>query len=251
MDEKELLTAANALAYQLSKISGCFLPTHNDAERQKEKQQDLFRMIGKFLQNNRRFKWLTTAEAALAAVLNSAGELANRVKHWQGELNLDYLGELLDEYCRYKQRLGLREKLERESTKFLPAATNEDPFFWPKHIEYTYQQFLSGKYSLHLWPHEMYNHLVEQEMIPANLFVRFLQPAFTRIDEELRMEYESIRETGGNLNYVLEKINYISEYKHSNRYVLFLAKRLAVREYFKVSQKKGFLTLIKKIQDEL
>jgi hypothetical protein len=237
MSDQELIIAGTAVCYQISKITGILLPT------QVEKAKEMHQMVGKFIRNNKRFRLLTLAEVALAASWNAAGEFKNRVKHYNNELTLDYLGELLNEYCRHKHNLSIVEKMEIESMKFIEQKVEVDPFFWEKEIELRYQQYLKNSYQLGLWLPGMYCKLADLGLIEHNYFVKFLMPAYNRVIDEMNLELADLKTRGANRNSWNAKALFIEEYKYANQYVLPLSKRLAVRSYFQYCHNQGIKNL--------
>jgi hypothetical protein len=209
----------------------------------KEKVMDLYESVGSFIQMNKRFRLLTATEVGLAASWNAAGEFGEKAKHWQQELNLDYLGDLLNLYCRHKAKFNLYEKLERESIKHLPSSYSPDPFFWEREIELRYQQFLKDKCLLSLWLPGMYNKLVDFNFIPPGYFVFHLRQAYAKVLDEISTELAELKSQGKALHKTYERLARVNEYKHSNHYVLYLAKRLSVREYFKHCKDMGYKNL--------
>lgn len=108
MSTKEQGITTAGILLTVAVISGCPLPT--DGRHLKILESEFI----KFLFENNSFSQLTYDEIITAFRFNSAGQLEEKVKHYQNMFNLDYLGEVLNQWVKYKR--NLQEKVRRELT---------------------------------------------------------------------------------------------------------------------------------------
>lgn len=106
MTENEQSIAIVSSVFNISVISGCELPTD------KLHKAALNNEMKKFMKENESFYNLTHDEILAAFRFNAAGKFDEKVKHWQGLFNLEYLGNVLLKWVEYKGKV--KRKAEKE-----------------------------------------------------------------------------------------------------------------------------------------
>lgn len=213
-DKKQDIFLFGTLA-KISVVSGCPLPTQKD-------QLDILKTeMKKFITENKSFSTMTAEEIVTAFRFNASGSLEERVEHWQKVFNLDYLGKVLSQWCKIRQKITLKADLEQMKMNIYEPeleeiSSNSEAFEYAKKIWNTTNDYLFIRSAA-------YNHLIKTGKLV--------------ISNERKKEIKAL--ASEKLNEILNDHRYLEIFKlafFNSEFETFLihkiSKKIAVAEYF-------------------
>jgi hypothetical protein len=234
LPEKVFKLSYHAMLMRVSVISGCRLPDD------KEVFEILCRQVELALKENEQYNTLNFDEIEFAFRLNAAGELGDRVKHWQNDFNLDYFGEVIEKY------LTARARLNRFLSFHLPkpasAITIED---WKPSCEIAYQDFRFDHFNLDLCPHECYDEVVGSGFCDPDFFIKFLDKARDRVHSALHNQKANAKIDGDKLlvERCDQRLRDLGQAGLADLDIVRTARRLAVLHVFQEAHRLQFKNL--------
>ena len=129
---------------EIKMLTGCILYENKALALQAD-------ILERFLRTHPGFMSLTKSEILHAFYLNSGGQLDNVYRHWNKELNAEFVGDVLGAYLRFKNRFftnnhDLLAKAINPPAPKRPAPPTHDE--WEADIQQDYQHYLAGNTEL-------------------------------------------------------------------------------------------------------
>lgn len=148
------------------------------------------------------------------------------IKEWGKPFNLILLDEVLQPYLRQRASINSLVSMKQVSEKQLTYNTESD---WRELCELNYQQFLTGKYNIDIWPWQMYDEFVKQGMIEDGVHLERLERAYKRLlitleDAELIFEIKRTGVTHRKVDETAKRL--VVEYLYSE------AKKMNLKQLF-------------------
>jgi len=233
-DETMLVATVQAIILRIKVITGWPIP------ELEEERNILYAELTKHF----REAWPTlNAEEVMYAIRSYTGV----VKNWGKDINLALIDEALAKYYQHRQQVSLLEEqaaVKRDAPQLPPAEAD-----WKEMCEACYQEFLTGKYNLSLWPWQMYDEFVKCDMMEAEFYLNAQEAAEIHllskhrgqiVKEELTGSQVSVRE----LQAKIEAIN-----SKQSIEVINLAKKMAVRYLYQQAKKQKIDHLFVKTEE--
>lgn len=237
LEPVQQIMGIKALLIRLHIITGVHLPT--DEALLNVLQSEL----GKALEENPKYNSLNFEEIEHAFRMNAAGNLGERVKHWNNTLNLEYFGQVVERYM--EKREEVRHKVIYLE---LPKRVNTDAGIldWRQSAEICYQEFLTGKYNLQLWPWQVYDEVVTVGWMEAAAWMDYVKAATKLITDRMNGEKVAAEIAGqaGLVSELEKKIAAISAPQIQEK-IIYTAKLLAVEKLFGLAKAREYKNLFK------
>lgn len=175
----------------------------------------------------KKFAQFTLQEIQIAFEKAVAGELSIDDVSCYENFTPEYFGRIMSAYKKWASQTFNENQMyvikpQTENLLSLPAD-------WKELVELNYQQFLTGKYNIDLWPWQMYDECVKGEYIDNDAYQDYLIKAYSlTIAKDVTNNAErewmlEIRKQG---------------IKHTQ--IIELAKRLCVEILFKTAHRSGY-----------
>ncbi len=179
----------------------------------------------------KKFGGLTLAEIQIAFEKAVAGELEIDTANCFENFSCEYFGKIMTAYKKWAvQKYNENQMYVVKPTNLLPMSSD-----WKELCEINYQQFLTGKYNIELWPWQMYDEFVRCSMIDENVYEDYLIAAYKMI---ISKDFET--------NADRERMVEIKKQFLNHPQVIEMAKRLAVEVLYRTAKKLSFEHLFQK-----
>lgn len=202
------------------------------------------RMLERFIASDPKFYSLTTNEIRHAFYLNNQGRYAEVFKHYNRELNAEFVGSVLLAYVKYKAMLytragaDIKGLLNPAPSKPVVEITNAD---WMEYIQQDYDRYRTGQANLIFNCSAKYIILRKRGLIPLSSrkkWWEWYRNALMSLENKLRLEtggsegqritrgrqieaWELVRETG-----IIYRSDHLS--------VIFQMRRLMYLQFFEL-----------------
>lgn len=177
----------------------------------------------------KKYSGLTLNEIQLAFEKAVAGELECEANCYEN-FSCSYFGQIMSAYKKWaSQKFNENQmyvvKPQTENLLTMPAD-------WKELCEMNYQQYLTGKYNVELWPWEIYDECVKANYISENAY-----------EDYLIAGYKILLSKDAETNAQREKMFEIKKQFLKHPQVIDMAKRLAVEVLYKTAQKVNYTHL--------
>lgn len=166
------------------------------------------------------------------------------VKDWGKSMNLSLIDEPINKY------LAVRKCLSEMEDRKTISDTNHLPMYadWKENCEVFYQKYLTGKYNVAFWPHEMYEEFVKAGMIASDVYEDFLERAkgylISRKKSDITRE-ETLENRENILNALRLQLSEIEAGNEQQKTIQW-AKRFAIQFLYYKANESGYKNLFVK-----
>jgi len=195
LDHHDLHDTIIDIISSIKMITGAVVYQDNMLQRQVE-------MIKRFLWSG--YSQLTKEEIINAFYLNMQGCFEEVYKHYNREINAEYLGDVLNGYMRFKRNLinvkgdKVQQILQLEN-KPAPEMIQVDYSFYKNLIQEEYRAFCKGQQALTFWTRWKYYTLRKEGLLP---FSRGLKTWLWFMKEAMRSgKYETVLPSESDLRF--------------------------------------------------
>lgn len=212
--ELELQTQVAIMLFKISTITGWKIPDEKMYEDALIEQ-----MILKIKED---YYFLNVDE-----ILHAFRKYGTVIKDWGKAFNLSLVDQVLIPYLNFKRDVNqFAERIRIENM------TEEKKANWKILCEENYEQFLTGKYNIELWPWQMYDEFVKGKMMAADVYEDHLNAAY----------YFLITKPAAN-NAEKDFIIEVKKQDKSHHRVIEMAKRFAVKILYSHAMRLNYKNL--------